>query len=151
MSHHQKIVLLFVLTALAVLGVGLLEPIHQDPAYHNFADKRSWWGIPNTCDVLSSLPFLLFGLFGFLLYRFQRLRILLTQRNACRFYLLGVTLTSLGSSWYHLDPNNVSLVWDRLPMAIAFMALFSFVFTEFVDEQSGRIMLWPLLALGVTS
>jgi hypothetical protein len=36
---------------------------------------------------------------------------------------LGVFLTSIGSSVYHWHPSNATLPWDRLGMAIAFMAL----------------------------
>ena len=37
----------------------------------------------------------------------------------------GVTLVSIGSAYYHWDPNNQTLFWDRLAMTVAFMALFS--------------------------
>jgi hypothetical protein len=31
---------------------------------------------------------------------------------------LGLVLTAIGSAWYHRDPNNATLVWDRLPDAV---------------------------------
>jgi hypothetical protein len=34
----------------------------------------------------------------------------------------GVTLSSLGSSYFHLAPDNARLMWDRLPMTIAFIS-----------------------------
>ncbi|HSE49381.1 MAG TPA: hypothetical protein VLA96_09265, partial [Terriglobales bacterium] len=50
---------------LVVAGVFLLvPPIHQDPAFHQFADRRTLLGIPNGLDVLSNLPFVVVGLLG---------------------------------------------------------------------------------------
>ena len=40
------------------------------------------------------------------------------------FFFLTVALTGIGSAYYHLEPNNDRLVWDRLPLAMMFMALF---------------------------
>ena len=40
-------------------------------------------------------------------------------------YFSGVALVALGSAYYHEDPENETLFWDRLPMTIAFMALFA--------------------------
>lgn len=139
------------LIALAVGGVALLEPIPQDPAYHRFADQRSFLGIPNALDVLSSLPFLLVGVYG--------LRQLLTGhagidtelRPAGLVFFVGVGLTAFGSGYYHLAPDNATLVWDRLPMTLAFMSLVSLVVGEYVSIRFGRSLLWPLLAIGVAS
>jgi hypothetical protein len=39
-----------------------IPPIPQDPAYHQFADLRTVWGIPNFLNVLTSLSFLVVGL-----------------------------------------------------------------------------------------
>ncbi len=33
-----------------------LDPIPQNPAYHAFADSGSWFGIPNTWNVISNVP-----------------------------------------------------------------------------------------------
>ena len=49
--------------AIAMLFL-LVPPIPQDPAYHNFADKRSFLGIPNFADVMSNVPFMLGGFYG---------------------------------------------------------------------------------------
>ena len=44
-------------TLLAITVVFLLPPIPQDPAYHNFADQRTLYGVPNFWNVVSNLPF----------------------------------------------------------------------------------------------
>ena len=42
----REIILVLVIVGTLVL-VMFLEPIPQDPAYHNFADQRSVLGVPN--------------------------------------------------------------------------------------------------------
>ena len=57
----------------------------------------------------------------------------------------------LGSSWYHLDPSNETLLWDRLPISIAFMAFLSAVLAERLDRRAGIVSLLPLIAFGIFS
>jgi hypothetical protein len=60
-------------------------------------------------------------------------------------------LTGFGSAFYHLSPANETLVWDRLPMTISFMAFFSFVISFHINQKLGAMALWPLLAVGMAS
>ena len=60
-------------------------------------------------------------------------------------------LTGFGSAWYHLDPGNASLVWDRLPMTLAFMAFFAMVLGEYLSTGLAHGLLLPLLAVGLLS
>ncbi len=64
-------------------------------------------------------------------------------------FFLGALLTCFGSACYHLAPDNLRLVWDRLPMTLGFSGLVAAAVTERVDPTLGRRLLWPLLALGV--
>lgn len=45
------------LLLVACLGPALAHPGH----YHQFADQRTWLGIPCALDVLSNLPFAVWG------------------------------------------------------------------------------------------
>jgi hypothetical protein len=138
--------------ALAVtVGVLLLEPIPQDRAYHAFADRRGLFGIANLFDVFSNLPFLVVGFSGLYRLAARRLQFDRELRWAVLLFFLGVTLTAFGSAFYHLQPNNATLVWDRLPMTLAFMGLFALVLGEYVSIDLGRRLLWPLLAVGISS
>jgi len=60
---------------------------------------------------------------------------------------VGVFLTGIGSSYYHLYPDNRTLVWDRLPMTIAFMALFGAIVGEYISRRAARELFAPLLGL----
>src|SRR5262249_859649 len=64
---------------------------------------------------------------------------------------LAIFLTGFGSSYYHWNPNDGTLFWDRLPMTLAFMAILAAVIEERVNQRVGAILLWPLLAIGVFS
>ena len=74
-SRKTGLTVLLVAT-LAVIGVDLLLPrIPQPQSYHNFADQRSFLGIPNFGDVVSNIPFALFGVWGLLFWwRSYRMR-----------------------------------------------------------------------------
>ena len=70
---------------------------------------------------------------------------------AIALLFLAILMTGFGSAYYHLDPNDQTLFWDRLPMAIAFMAILAMAVGERLDAKTGAILLWPLIAIGVLS
>lgn len=151
-------VLLFLVLGLAVLGWMFSRPAFpQDPSYHNFADQRTLCGIPHCWNVLSNIPFVVVGAWGLwfltstpaarLAQVFQKR----WERWPFLVFFLGITLTGFGSAWYHLQPNNDRLLWDRLPIAVAFMALFAAILGERLGAKLGSLLLWPLVALGISS
>jgi hypothetical protein len=137
---------LAVLAPLAVLMA--LEPIRQDPAYHILADARAYCGVPNFLNVTSNIPFLVVGAIG-LIFCLRN-----PARGAMRswsVFFLGVALVFAGSAYYHSAPDNSTLVWDRLPMTLAFMGLFAGLLTEHMDDRVERALLVPAVALGIAS
>ena len=64
---------------------------------------------------------------------------------------IGILLTGFGSSYYHLNPSDQRLVYDRLPMTIIFMSLFASVISDRVNRRVGTNALLPLLAIGIAS
>ena len=113
-------------------------------------------GIPFFGDVVSNIPFLIAGVAGLrLLGRadddartpFSDPR----ERLPFLVFFLGIALTGAGSTWYHLDPNNETLIWDRLPMTLAFMGFFAAMVSERIDRRLGRNLLAPLVVLGALS
>jgi hypothetical protein len=135
-------------SAAAIAAVFWFDRVPQDPGYHKFADGRASFGIPNFWNVATSMPFLFVGLIG-LAWR-SRLQVQALQTQ----YLvlcIGAALVGLGSSYYHLAPSTPTLVWDRLPMTVAFMALFSAVIQDRIGERLGRVLLWPLIVAGIAS
>lgn len=135
--------------ALVVL-VFTQEPIAQDLLYHDFADQRTVLGVANAYNVLSNVLFLFLGAWGalytLLLLRNSTHKALLTQYL---LFFVGVFLSGIGSCYYHCAPSNQTLVWDRLPMSIAFMALLASVVSECIDRKAGAFLFAPFLALGM--
>jgi hypothetical protein len=126
----------------------LSSPIAQDPAYHLFADYRTFLAVPNFWNVMSNVPFIVVGALGF---RFS-LRITNDPlRNAWLVFFAGIFLTAFGSGYYHLAPDNDTLAWDRLTMTIGFMSFVAIVIGEYVSVAWGRRLLVPLLATGAAS
>jgi len=141
----------WVLAIVAAGGIAatLFVPrIAQDESYHDFADGREIAGIPNFWNVVSNLPFALVGIYG----------LFLTSRLASRSlwpgyiaFCLAIIGVCFGSAYYHYSPSTPALVWDRLPMSLAFMAVFALVLGERVNPALGRALLGPLLILGAAS
>jgi len=143
----REIVLALVVVA-AVGGVFLFDAIPQDPAYHLFADRRAFFAVPNFWNVATNLPFLVVGALGWLwIGRIASPQLATHYRVLCT----AIALVAFGSGWYHLAPSNASLVWDRLPMTVAFMALFTSLLADRVNWLLGRALLWPMVVAGIAS
>ncbi len=129
------------------LAAWLLPSFAQPQSFHDYADQRFWLGLPNAADVLSNLPFLAVGALGlhFVLrgWRTRNPDAFSDQRAAWPYALLfaGVVLTAFGSAWYHAQPNDATLVWDRLPMTLAFAGLVAGTLT---DRAAQRSLHWLL-------
>jgi hypothetical protein len=140
-----------VLAGVAFIGIVaafVVPRIPQDPGYHAFVDTRTIWGIPNFWDVMSNAPFVVVGAYGLLRLREVAPGLL---RAMYVVFCVGVIAVAFGSGSYHYAPTTPSLVWDRLPMSIAFMALFAAVLGERVSWPLARGLFIPLLVLGVAS
>ena len=140
---------LLLISAGLIVGVFLLDPIAQQDAYHRFADSRRLFGIPNFWNVFSNVLFAYAGIAGLrFLARPGHPGIVAALLSSYRVFFAGLLLTAFGSAWYHANPGIESMLWDRLPMTLAFMSLFSVVIGEQVSVPLGRRLLIPLLIVG---
>ena len=136
-----------VLVFLGVMGVSLaalllLPPIVQDQDYIRFADMRIMCGVPNGWNVLSNIPFIVIGAVGLVQFRNDPVTVVI---------FAGIFMTGFGSSYFHWWPGNDTLFWDRLPIALTFMALLAAAIQERLDARVGAVLLWPLLVIAITS
>jgi hypothetical protein len=67
------------------------------------------------------------------------------------FLFIGICFTGIGSAYYHLSPNNDTLVFDRLPITIVFMPLLAAVAGESIGPRAAALALAPLLLAGAGS
>ncbi len=120
----------------------------QDPGYHLFADSRPLLGIANFANVGSNIPFLLIAFAG--LHALGRGRVA-GARASWAVFFLGVGLVTFGSGYYHASPEDGRLVWDRLPMTLAFMGLLVALVSEHANVRVERTLLAPAVAVGLLS
>lgn len=152
MTTRARLAILFIAAVSLMLAIVLYGPIPQDSRYHQFADNQSAAGIANVWSVISNIPFLIVGLFGlFALKNNDSADWDAGVLQISRLFFAGLMLTAFGSAYYHLAPTNESLMWDRIPMAISFMAFFCFVLAMHINKRTGIVLLWPLLGLGLAS
>lgn len=150
MTKRTALIVAFTLVTLA--AAVLLPAMPQPPDYHHFADQRGALGIDNFLDVVSNVAFLLAGIAGLFVVLSGRARFEFPQeRWPWAVFFLGILLTAAGSSCYHLDPNNETLFWDRLPMTIAFMGLVSSQIVDRVSVRAGLLLLGPMVLVGMAS
>ena len=121
----------------AFIATAFLPPISQPQSYHHFADQRTIFGIAHGLDVLSNLAFLASGLLGLLFVAKFGRALDAGTRWAFATLFFGLVLTSIGSAYYHLAPDNQRLVFDRLPMIIA-MAGCGGVFLQIASAAGPR-------------
>jgi hypothetical protein len=141
---------------LAVLGVVSLAalihgPIQQLSHYHDFADQSLRFGIPHFADVASNIGFVIVGLWGMSRLRHGHGRPALVSGWAgYRLFLVGLLMTGFGSAFYHLDPDNARLVWDRMPIAVTCGGLLAGIWGDTHSRDVRNLAAWLSLA-GVAS
>ena len=143
--------LLLTVSAGVLIAVAFVDPTPQDLRYHEFVDQRTILGIPSFFNVMTNLAFLVVGLYGFRTIHRNPEIMRTGTASAWTTFFAGVVLTTFGSGYFHWGPDNASLVWDRIPMTIAFMSLVSIVISEYLSATAGRKLLLPLLVVGIAS
>jgi len=151
LESKRQFLLIGIILAL-MIATFLIEPIPQDQDYHQFADQNTLFLIPNFWNVISNLPFILVGLLGLKALNGRVLSGILPElRFAYITFFIGLIMTGIGSSYYHWNPHNASLVWDRLPMTLSFMAFFTVILGENISILLAKRLFYLLLVTGVLS
>ena len=157
MRRQSQYLIIGILSVGMVLIPIFMPPISQSVDYHQFADQRVYFGIPNFLNVVSNIFIFFPGLIGLiLLIRSRELLLQVTfirslERWPYFILFLSVIMASLASTYYHLAPDNARLVWDRFPIAIGIVTLLSTVLIERINANIGFISLPCLILFGVGS
>ncbi len=135
-NQKKTIGFLILLALVLILTVAIIitPPIQQDLTYHKFSDSNTIFKISNFMNVASNIPFLIVGFWGI-----TSLKKITIKKVQYLLLMLGIILIGIGSSYYHLTPNNNTLVWDRLPMTLVFMSLFSIIISEYKQKHRLKI------------
>lgn len=123
LSLNRNQISFFLLLIISTAGLFIISPITQNPAYHHFADQRILCGVPHPGDVLSNLGFILAGIAVFWQARKQS-PLYEFQQFLFYFFCLSCVALGFGSAYYHWNPNNTTLIWDRMTMVFGFSVIF---------------------------
>lgn len=138
---------LFVFWLAILLGVSFfvfIPPIQQDVSYHQFIGDANHTHVYGNGNVWSNVGFLLVGVWGMIVY----MNHLSTKNIFLLWVSLGLILTALGSAYYHIQPNNETLFWDRLPMAIVFSGFFAAAWQYYYPSKGLRSVGCLFVAVG---
>ena len=152
LSTTNKNRILISIILVGIIGIFFVPPIAQNPTYHQFADQTTLASIPNALNVLSNIFFACVGLAGLLLLSKQNSLTLIDKlKPAYILFFAGLTLVAFGSGYYHWNPDNQALVWDRLPMTIAFMSFLPALLAERVSPSIAAKLFPVLVIAGIAS
>jgi hypothetical protein len=150
LSHREVLGIAGAGAALAI-GLVVVPPVAQDPRYHAFADARTIAGVPNFWNVATNAAFVVAALWGLRALGSRTAFAERWERAAYAALMAGTALAGVGSTYYHLNPTDTRLLWDRLPMTVVFMSLLAATAGERMSGGAGKRLLVPLLLLGLGS
>ncbi len=151
-KFNQRTLIIFFITTLSILITFLIPRFAQPISYHYFADTRPLFGITNCLNVISNLMFIIVGIIGIKVI-FSKTTCFINSKEKYPYvmFFMGAILVGLGSGYYHLNPNNTTLFWDRVPINIVITSYFCVLLTERVSVKWGNILLIPLLIISIGS
>ena len=132
----------------------LLAPAMPEPhIFRQLADGRTIFGLASFWNVVSNAPLFLAGAWGIHVVARAGRESFADRAEQGPYYLVfaAIALAGVGSTYFHLAPDPDRLMWDRLPIALCFMALLSAVIAERVSIEAGVRSLAPLLVAGAVS
>lgn len=125
-QRKAKLAFLIIIATVLFIITFLLPPFPQPASYHDFADKRVLFGIPNAPDVFSNT--LLFGIGIYSMIFLLRSHLKQTSQEEKALWVLFFVATALSaifSAYYHLQPDHLRLALDRIGLSLLFMSFLS--------------------------
>jgi hypothetical protein len=128
-------------------------PISQPQEYHDFADDRELLGVPNALDVMSNLAIVYPGLVGLAFVNESRKNSQVSEDEVSIHITMfsGMILTFAGSVWFHLDPNDSTMLWDRLGMSVVIGSCISLLIHDMWDRNLAAKIHLPIVIASVVS
>jgi hypothetical protein len=109
-------------------------------------------GLPRFYDVASNAAFLLAGVIGLAIVGLRSAAFASpAERWPYAVFFAGLVLTSVGSAYYHVAPDNARLVWDRLPITTTLAGLLVSQVGDRVSVRAASALLVPAIAVGAAS
>ncbi|XP_020593472.1 uncharacterized protein LOC110033745 isoform X1 [Phalaenopsis equestris] len=149
LQWENRLHLCCVATLIGLILLVATPTIPHSPTQHIFADMRNFLGVPNTLNVLTTYPYLFFGVPG-LVFCLSGSCFGISLKGELWGWVLfyaGTAAAAFGSAYYHLKPDDDRIIWERLPMMISTISLLSNLVIERLDERVGISCLISLLML----
>ncbi len=141
----------FIFLVIALVGIFLIDKIPQNSGWLQFADRRSFAGIPNFVNVISNIFFIFIGVYGLRFVIVSQLKSYAFEfeweRVAPAVFFLGILLQGIGSIWFHLEPSVERLAWDQFPMTFIFMGVFGTLVGDRIQSDTPNSIYGSLLFL----
>jgi len=102
----------------------IMDKIPFPQSYHNFTDKREFYGIPNTMNVISNIAIMIPALY------------LLQKQKGVSLLSVHILLLAVTSSYYHFLPNDERIFWDM----IFVISLNTVILSFFISKNAGILM-----------
>ncbi|KAG5045047.1 hypothetical protein JHK86_014453 [Glycine max] len=120
--------------------------IPRSPKHHQFVDMRNLLGVANTLNVMTNFPFLVVGVLGLVLALEGGVFNISSQGEVWTWALFyaGIAGVAFGSAYYHLKPDDHRVLWDTLPMMVAFSSLLSSLVVERLGQRIGLCCMFAL-------
>lgn len=141
------------LTIVALIALSFVPRLHSDPEdYPFFADDAAH----PLRNVVSNAGLLAVGSAG-VTWAARNRRRLADDFAAAMTLFAGVIATAFGSAYFHSFPlehgalNRFTLLWDRLPMSVAFAGTLALVLRDRVFRAPRRLALPLLVGTGVAT
>jgi hypothetical protein len=100
-------------------------PHIQSQGYHLFAEQRTILNIPHFGDVLSNLAFAIVGILLFIeVKKWNATEMYKDQGVLFKALAYSCIILALGSGYYHWEPVDSTLIWDRVAMVLSFTIVF---------------------------
>lgn len=137
------------LTVVLAIAMWWVLPHADFPDYGKFADDR----LSHARNVLSNLGLVLIGAAGVP----WALRHRGDDFTASLTLFIGVFAAGLGSMYFHAQPlldgrlNRSALLWDRMPITMAFAGLIALVLRDRVLHRPNRFVLPFLVVVGLAT
>ena len=156
MIQRERSVCALAVIVLLLLLLSIFGPVVAQPGHlHDFADQGVLWGVPHALDVLSNLPFAVWGVVGLLCLVGQKgwnsLSGMAVVQGLSALFFVGLLITAGVSAYYHWAPDTARLGLDRLGMVVAFAGLLGLAAAGRVGARAGVALTAVVLALGPIS
>jgi len=146
---------LFLFFVIAFSGIFLIVKIPQNPEWLQFADHRSFLGIPNFGDVVSNIFIVCIAISGLRFvwksqvksYAFE----FAWERISPTVFFFGILVKGLGAMWFHVEPNVTRITWDQLPMTFVFIGIFGVLIGDRIRSNTINELCGPILFLTAVS